>query len=219
MARNHLWLIFANEWHIRCCVKPVKIPGHVLACSLWLIAAGVGAWGLMRYENTPTEAGQTPARWPTRSALAQSAGRSTLIMFLHPHCPCSSASVAELNRLLTHCKDLVAAHVLFVRPKGVSDDWMGTSLRKSVEAIPGVKTGVDSEGREAGLFGAESSGYVVLYNPDGKLLFSGGITSARGHEGDNAGENLVVAGLNGQVRELKHTPVYGCSLQDKCVAP
>lgn len=140
-------------------------------------------------------------------------------MFLHPHCPCSSASVAELNRLLTHCKDLVTAHVLFVRPNGVSDGWMDTSLRKSVNAIPGVKTQVDLEGREAGLFGAESSGYVVLYNPDGKLLFSGGITSARGHEGDNTGENLVVAGLNGQVTELKHTPVFGCSLQDKCEAP
>lgn len=127
--------------------------------------------------------------------------------------------MAELNRTLTHCKDLVTPHVLFVRPKGVSDDWMDTSLRKSVEAIPGVKSQIDNEGREAALFGAESSGYVVLYNPDGKLLFSGGITSARGHEGDNAGENLVLVGLSGHVAKLKHTPVYGCSLQDKCVAP
>jgi hypothetical protein len=59
----------------------------------------------------------------------------------------------------------------------------------------------------------------VLYNSDGQLLFSGGITGARGHEGDNAGEDLVIAGLNGQNVGFQHTPVFGCSLQDQCEEP
>lgn len=194
----------------------MKAPVRILLCTVWLLAAVAGAWGLLRYENTPTATGQTPSHWPSESRIDHPAGCCSLIMFLHPHCPCSRASIAELNRLLGHCKDPVAVHVLFVRPKGVSDDWTETSLRKSAAAIPGVKVQLDVEGREAGLFGAESSGHTILYSPDGQLLFSGGITASRGHEGDNAGENLVVAGVNGQFVQLKHTPVFGCSLQDKC---
>lgn len=183
---------------------------------LWLLAAGAGAWGLIRYENTPTSAGETPSRWPAESRIERLAGHSSLVMFVHPHCPCSRASIAELNRLLSHRQGPATVDVLFIRPKGVSDDWTETSLRKSAEAIPGVKVALDPEGREARRFGAESSGYVVLYSPDGQLLFSGGITGSRGHEGDNAGENLVIAGLNGQAAGLQHTPVFGCSLQGEC---
>lgn len=196
--------------------RSVKTPRHILICVLWLLAAGAGAWGLMRYENTPTSSGETPSRWPAESRIERLAGHSSLVMFVHPHCPCSHASVAELNRLLSHCQGPATVHVLFIRPKGVSDDWTETSLRKSAEAIPGVKVELDPEGREAQRFGAESSGYVVLYSPDGQLLFSGGITGSRGHEGDNAGENLVIAGLNGQAVSLEHTPVFGCSLQGEC---
>ena len=194
----------------------MKSPFRALLCLVWLLAAGAGAWCLMRYENTPTGSGQTPSRWPAASRIERVTGHSSLVMFVHPHCPCSHASIAELKRLLSHCQGPTTVHVLFIRPKGMSDDWTETSLRKSAEAIPGVKVELDPEGREAQRFGAESSGYVVLYNPDGQLLFSGGITSSRGHEGDNAGENLVIAGLNGQPISLKHTPVFGCSLQGEC---
>lgn len=194
----------------------MKALGHMLLCLLWLAGAGTGAWGLMRYENTPSSYGKTPSAWPPSSRIDRLPGRCSLIMFLHPHCPCSRASIAEFNRLLGHCKDPVSTHVLFIRPKGVSDEWMETSLRSSAEAIPHVNVKLDDDGREAQLFGAESSGYVVLYSMDGQLLFSGGITAARGHEGDNAGENVIVARLNGQYVELKHTAVFGCSLQDQC---
>jgi hypothetical protein len=137
-------------------------------------------------------------------------------MFAHPHCPCSSASVGELNRLLTRCESPTAVHILFIRPRDVAESWTETSLRKSAEAIPGVKVQIDPLSEEARRFGAEASGYVVLYSAEGRLLFSGGITSGRGHAGDNAGENAVVDLLNGQETRLKHTAVFGCSLQDDC---
>jgi len=140
-------------------------------------------------------------------------------MFAHPHCPCTQASIGELNRLLTRCQGPVAVHVLFIQPKGTSLDWTETSLRKSAEAIPGIDVQLDPDGAEAHRFGAESSGYLALYNPEGKLLFCGGITAARGHAGDNAGENVVVTLLNGQNAELKHTAVFGCSLFNQCAAP
>ena len=194
----------------------VKAPVHVMLCLLWLLVAGAGAWGLLNYESTPSKAGETPSNWPGHSHIAREPGHSTLIMFAHPHCPCSSASIGELNRLLTRCEGPTAVHILFIRPKNVTDDWTETTLRKSAEAIPGAQVQLDPEGEEARRFGAESSGYVVLYSPEGNLLFSGGITGARGHAGDNAGENVVVALLNGQKAYLKHTAVFGCSLLDDC---
>lgn len=139
-------------------------------------------------------------------------------MFAHPHCPCTRASIGELNRLLTRCQGPVAVHVLFIQPKDVVLEWTETALRKSAEAIPGVEVKLDPNGEEARHFGAESSGFLVLYGVDGELLFSGGITAARGHAGDNAGENVIVALLNGQATELKHTAVFGCSLHGQCLA-
>ena len=69
-------------------------------------------------------------------------------------------------------------------------------------------------GQEARRFGAESSGYVVLYDGHRQLAFHGGITSARGHAGDNAGENVVLTLVAGGQAPLKETPVFGCGLLD-----
>ena len=178
--------------------------------------AGVGTWSLLRYENKPGPVGKTPETWPYDSHIARQSGHATLVMFAHPHCPCSSASVGELNRLLTRCQQPTAVHILFVRPNEVSDSWTETSLRKSAEAIPDADVQIDPASEEARRFGAVSSGYVALYSAEGHLLFSGGITDGRGHAGDNAGENVVVTLLNGYEAGLKHTPVYGCSLYSNC---
>jgi hypothetical protein len=194
----------------------VKIPGHLIFSLFWLLVAGAGAWALMNYESTPTSAAETPSQWPAASQIKRDSGQPTLLMFAHPHCPCSRASVGELNRLLTRCQNPVAVHVIFIQPEGVPADWTETSLRKSAEAIHDVKVQLDPDGEEARRFGAESSCYVALYGENGKLLFSGGITDARGHAGDNTGENVVVALINNLHVELKHTPVFGCSLQDQC---
>ncbi len=40
--------------------------------------------------------------------------------------------------------------------------------------------------------GSSTSGQVLLYDPSGRLAFSGGITAARGHVGDNAGSDAIV---------------------------
>lgn len=185
-------------------------------CALWLLAASGGAGFLLNYENTPATAGETPAHWPADSRIALQENRPTLLMFAHPRCPCTRASVDELNRLLVACEGRVAAHVLFIQPRGTTEDWADSTLRKSAEAIRGVEVQLDPDGEEAHRFGAESSGYVVLYDRQGQLVFSGGITAARGHAGDNAGENIVIALLNGENAGLKSTPVFGCRLQDKC---
>jgi hypothetical protein len=47
------------------------------------------------------------------------------------------------------------------------------------------------------------------------LLFQGGITASRGHEGENAGENAIVAIVNGRAAPQNKTLVFGCALPDR----
>jgi hypothetical protein len=70
----------------------------------------------------------------------------------------------------------------------------------------------DVNGIESSHFRAFASGHTVLYSRDGRLLFEGGITISRGHEGENLGEDLIASLLNGTATKEAHTPIFGCSL-------
>ena len=102
--------------------------------------------------------------------------------------------------------------VLFVRPVGTPVGWEKTDLWESAASIPGVSVFSDDNGVEAQRFGAETSGQAILYSTDGRLLFQGGITAGRGHEGDNAGEDSIVALVHGRERAYRQTTVFGCPL-------
>jgi hypothetical protein len=76
----------------------------------------------------------------------------------------------------------------------------------------------DPDGREAQRLGAVTSGHVLLYDRAGQLLFTGGITGARGHEGDNAGGESVIRLIAGRGGARHHTLIYGCSIRASQVA-
>jgi hypothetical protein len=136
-------------------------------------------------------------------------------MMIHPHCPCSRASLSELRVLLAEVQGRVNANVLFVRPLGVPENWQIADLRASVARMRGVKLSVDNDGVEARRFVSSTSGHVMLYNTQGQLLFSGGFTSARGHAGENDGRSAIVALLNEGQAATNETPVFGCQLLGK----
>ena len=178
--------------------------------------AGAGFVVLSNYQNARGSVGRTPSAWPLKTSVVLDQKHDTLIMFAHPQCPCTRASMEELNRLLARCHDSVAAQVWFFKPAGFPADWTRSSLWQSAAAIPGVTVHDDPDGAQARLFGAETSGFVLLYDSRGQLRFKGGITGSRGHAGDNAGVSTVVSLLAGQEVALRQTPVYGCSLLGKC---
>jgi hypothetical protein len=188
------------------------------AGALWLLIIGAGTWALWNYESTPGVAAATPGLWPAASRIKPAAGRATLVMSAHPRCPCTRASIGELSRLMTEAQGRVTAYVLFVKPPDFSGEWVHSELWASAAAIPGVTPVLDDDGAEAGLFHAATSGQTVLYDAAGKLLFSGGITGARGHAGDNAGRTAIVSLLNDGEAETRDTPVFGCPLfaQTEC---
>lgn len=167
----------------------------------------------MAYEKQVGGRSATPVVWPQLAFPQLDATRDTLILFAHPHCPCSRASIEELNRILAIHRSSVAAHVLFLKPPGVSSSWTQSALRKSTESIPPIRVADDANGAIARAFGAETSGFVVVYSPEGRLLFSGGITQGRGHVGDNTSKNALLQRLERRQTAAVATPVFGCSLE------
>jgi hypothetical protein len=182
------------------------------AAAVWLAAILASTFLMLAYANSPSPAGTPPSAWPESSRIPHDSQHPTLVMFIHPRCPCSRASVGELAFLMAHCQDRVSAHVLFLKPAGMSEDWAHTATWREAAAIPGVTVQRDDGGEEARLFHVETSGDLVLYDAGGQLLFNGGITAARGHSGDNAGRSSVQALLLNEPAHTAHTPVFGCSL-------
>jgi hypothetical protein len=180
----------------------------------WLAVVAAGTALLWRYKSTPGAAGHAPERWPDGTTLARTPGVPALVMLAHPQCPCTRASVTELAVLMARFGGRLAATVVFVHPDGVDDDWDATELSRRAAAIPGVRVVRDDGGREAARFGAEVSGQTLLYDGDGRLRFQGGITNARGHEGDSAGLRRITAILGGAAPERNDAPVFGCALHD-----
>src|SRR5688572_20864684 len=98
-------MLYAPDfWHMRCSQDVVAKPIRILLVSAWLICLGVGVVILARYERTSGRVGGTPEQWPGHAAFSLHPWRSTLVMFAHPHCPCTRASIDELNRLLVKCE-------------------------------------------------------------------------------------------------------------------
>jgi hypothetical protein len=187
-------------------------PILLVATVLWLSAVSAGLCVLWGYENTPGVGAKPPGAWPTDSRIQRATDRATLVMLAHPHCPCTRASIGELALLMAQSRGRVRAYVLFLKPSGFSDEWEKTDLWQSAASIPGVNVLIDDGGAEARRFHAATSGQTMLYDADGRLLFSGGITGSRGHAGDNAGRSAIVSLVNTGAAERAGTFVFGCQL-------
>jgi hypothetical protein len=184
----------------------------VFALILWGSACGLGMWTAERYAHTPGKSAQSEAQWPAGSGLTREPEKALLVMFIHPQCPCSRASIGELSKLMAHSAGRLQAHVLFLRPSNFAPGWEQTDLWRNAAVIPGVKVVADPSGREARQFHAATSGQTFLYDAQGQLQFRGGITSARGHLGDNAGREAILSLLTTGRANSRTTPVFGCQL-------
>jgi hypothetical protein len=182
-----------------------------ISSALWLVAAGIGFVVLNQYASTPGPTISSAGQWPSQSQIQRAPEFPTLLMFIHPRCPCTRASVEELDRLMMHARGRIAVRLLYLKPPETESSWVNTSLLATAGAIPGVQVIAD-DGTEATRFGVSTSGETLLYDVKGQLVFHGGITASRGHAGDNPGlaslEEYVIRGVPG----LARTSVFGCPL-------
>jgi hypothetical protein len=180
---------------------------------VWVAAVVMGIVALERYKATPGLSAAAASQWPAGSELpAPTPERATLLLFAHPKCPCTRATLSEFERLVAHVGSSIDARVVFVRPPGVPARWERTDLWNAAVKIPGVSVHVDDGGAEATRLGVMTSGQVLLYDRGGALRFAGGITASRGHAGDNPGRSAVENHLAGRPDALTTTPVFGCPL-------
>lgn len=185
-----------------------------LATAFWLIALFSGIVFLIHYAGIPGKnAAASQLEWPAGTALNRPKNKPVLLVFAHPRCSCSAATVGELDRLMLFLKDKVDVKVLFIQPEEKSPSWVQGSLWEKARAIPGVEVLADPNGKEIDLFAAKTSGQTLLYDTDGSLIFSGGITAARGHMGDSRGRAFIISWLDGKEKSNLITPVFGCALK------
>lgn len=192
-----------------------RFSSLLLACLLavWISAVAGGLWALSRYSSQPGNTGKIAAAWPPGSRIQPETGhRPTLILFLHPKCPCSRASVGELDRLMARIEGKARVIAVFVQPRGWSEADVKAALWQQAAAIPGVETFLDPDGEEAKRFGGLTSGHLFAFDAGGTLGYSGGITASRGHMGDNAGLRAAVHFVQTGATPLKQARVFGCSL-------
>ncbi len=184
----------------------------VVSAILWFTSiVAVLAW-IGIYSNTPSTPAQPPEQWPEQSQLLRVPGRPNLVMFVHPRCPCSRASLGELERLLGRDRGLGSVQVVFANPSGKTADWAKTDLWQQATTLAGVAVYLDQNGVETKRFGVETSGQILLYAAAGELLFKGGITLSRGHSGDNPGRMALEDLLANKVPSVAQTPTFGCPL-------
>jgi len=184
----------------------------IFATSLWLLLVTGAMTLLAAYSNTPGTAGVAPQRWPSESKIPRDPSRPTLLVLAHPQCPCTNATLGELELLTAQTQGKVNVHVVFVRPPGLAEDLVKGDLWRKASAIPGVTVEIDDGNVEARHFHVETSGKALLYGSGGSLLFAGGITLSRGHSGDNPGRTAITALVNRRSANESTTPVFGCSL-------
>ncbi|HEY8993477.1 MAG TPA: hypothetical protein VIM71_02230 [Lacunisphaera sp.] len=183
--------------------------------GLWLAGAAWGMKWMADYSLTPGAAGAPVRDWPLpdRPLIA---GRFTVVVALHPECPCSRATLVELDSILLQAGDALGALLIFIDPSP-EEPAKNSALYRQASALPRTRLMCDASGAELKRFSFRTSGETRLYGPDGRLVFRGGITGSRGHVGDNPGQAALLAALRSGAGEGPPVamPVFGCALNDE----
>ena len=159
--------------------------------AVWVVLLAGGFQRVLAHSAEAGADGDAPGSWPEASALQRANDRAELVMLVHPRCPCTIASLRELARLTTRLGERVHTSIVIQVPTEARDGWEGGEAWRLARAIPGANVVADPGGVESARFGAATSGHVVMYSKTGRLLFSGGITPGRGHEGAAQGQEAI----------------------------
>lgn len=188
----------------------------------WIAALACALGLLTRYKLIAGAAASTEATWPEDTHLVAKPGIPTVLLFAHPRCPCTRASLTEFRELMSDFEGRVSATVVFMRPDGTPIAWEKSDTWKQANEIRGVTVLTDEGARETQRFGVKTSGHVVAYGPSGELIFAGGITASRGHVGENAQlaelrerlERVVTVHERRTASVMTSGPVYGCPMNE-----
>ncbi|WP_413585544.1 hypothetical protein [Bdellovibrio sp. HCB274] len=136
----------------------------------------------------------------------------TLFVFAHPRCTCTQATLKELSRLKEKVGPQMAVKVFVSYDP--QDAFDGQEIERQARSIANIEVQTDLNRKFARSLNALTSGQTVLYAPEGNLLFQGGITVSRGHEGVSPGAMQIEKIVTGPFikTQFARTPTFGCHL-------
>ncbi|MEO5959848.1 MAG: RedB protein [Opitutaceae bacterium] len=196
-------------------MSPLKLIGLGAGVALWAVGIAVGFAALQRHSAIPGTTHTPSASADAFFRVHRQPGRSLLVMAVHPLCPCTDASLAELGDLLARSRGTCDALLLQYHPARGTPDW---PVDPSPRHLGGVSVPIllDRDGQIASALGAETSGHAVFVDAGGTVRFHGGLTIARGHRGRSPAQDAVLDTLGGRPTKLTSAPVFGCSLGPEC---
>lgn len=149
------------------------------ATVVWLLFLIAGGAWLYVYETTSQPTERKIKAWPESSGLERKRNLESVVVFLHPRCPCTRATVVSLAELAKTgpAREIVC---VFWIPEGAGAEWRGTGNVEEARRHSGFQVVFDPGGKERALFGARTSGEVFVFDPKGRLRLQGGITPRRG---------------------------------------
>lgn len=183
----------------------------------WFVLIVLGMGWLALYSRTSADdlvyAASLPEIGSPQGSVVAQSENLTVLCFLHPKCPCSVATLNELKTILAEANR--EATLYFYTPTELKrEDWLNTKLVSEARQSPRFHIESDPDGRVADQYKVSTSGTVLMYGTNGKLLFGGGITSARGHTGPcDAGEALRARIVQPQAEAAYTYPAFGCALK------
>jgi len=187
----------------------------VFVLFAWVGGLVAGAAIIMDYQFTPGARPLEVRVWPVKASHTLSILLPTLILFAHPECPCSDASLDELASLVASHPGRIQSIVYFYKPSTFPNNWEKTKLWFKAARIPGATVVLDVDGVQAQIFHAVTSGATYLFSPNGMTVFQGGITKGRGQRGLNPGLVAIESYLSDGKEERREARTYGCSLFKK----
>src|SRR4051794_21820388 len=108
------------------------------AITGWLLVVLAAVYQLNTYSFRPGKPGQAPVRWPAVSSATLNPSGFNLLLFGHPSCPCTRASMAELSRLKSKLGDRLAVRIFYV-PEGDDRDALSNAIRRARETLPNAE--------------------------------------------------------------------------------
>lgn len=180
---------------------------YIIVALLWVAVVGMGMTQLHGYMNTPGQADAAPTSLSVGDGFERLPGQPHMLVFIHRQCPCSKAT---LQQLIDQGEKSLPMTVVWI---GDADD-AGRNA-KALQALADrlkAQTLSDTDGRLAERFGARTSGHVVVYDADGALAYTGGLTPGRGMVGPSGGVLALVDIAGGQAPDHAALPVFGCPL-------
>lgn len=183
---------------------------YILLCA-WLGLVFLGLSRLNDFSQTPGKSSEVPFKFPSHSTLASRSKKPLLLVFIHPKCVCSRATVSELEKLIPHLSN-IEVKVIFNQFSGRDIAWTKNDLWVRAEKIKGIEMILDERSRETQMFKVETSGHTFLFDEKGELVFSGGITPARGHEGESNGQMMIKKWIKTRANMSTFEKVFGCEL-------